>query len=122
MRFWKLLAGAVLCAASIGHAAAQGPDDRIALFQPKNIFHSGLRDAHVVALTFDDGPNANTPAVLDALKALNVKATFFIVGDMARRYPAILARIAAEGHLLANHSATHPLLGRRYDAEPERLL
>ena len=60
--------------------------------------------------------------MLDALKALNVKATFFIVGKMAHRYPDILARIAAEGHLLANHSATHPLLGRRYDAHPELLL
>ena len=122
MRFWRLLAGAMLCAATVGHAAAQVADDRIALFQPKNIFHSGLRQAHVVALTFDDGPNAYTPAVLDALKAMNVKATFFIVGNMARRYPDILARIAAEGHLLANHSATHPLLNRRFDADPQRLI
>ena len=121
MRFWKLIAGAALAAACIGAAQAQ-QDDRIALFQPKTIFHSGLRDAHVVALTFDDGPNANTPAVLDALKAMNIKATFFIVGDTARRYPDVLARIAAEGHLLANHSATHPLLSRRFDRNPEMLL
>ncbi len=120
MRFWKLVLGATLVAVSIGSAAAQ--DDRIALFQPKNIFHSGLRQAHVVALTFDDGPNANTPAVLDALKAMNVKATFFIVGRMAKRYPDVLARIAAEGHLLANHSATHPFLGRRFDNHPELLI
>jgi peptidoglycan/xylan/chitin deacetylase (PgdA/CDA1 family) len=122
MRFLKLVMGVALAAVWIGGASAQSQDDRIALFQPKNIFHSGLRDAHVVALTFDDGPNANTPAVLDALKALNIKATFFIVGNMARRYPAILARIAAEGHLLANHSATHPLMGRRYDRNPQLLI
>jgi peptidoglycan/xylan/chitin deacetylase (PgdA/CDA1 family) len=122
MRFWKLaVIGAALAAASVASAQAQD-DDRIALFQPKTIFHSGLREAHVVALTFDDGPNQNTPAVLDALKALNVKATFFIVGNMARRYPDVLARIAAEGHLLANHSATHPLLGRRYDRNPQMLV
>ncbi len=121
MHFWKLVMGAALAAAGIGAAQAQD-DDRIALFQPKTIFHSGLRDAHVVALTFDDGPNANTPAVLDVLKAMNVKATFFIVGDTARRYPDVLARIAAEGHLLANHSATHPLLGRRFDRHPEMLI
>jgi peptidoglycan-N-acetylglucosamine deacetylase len=96
--------------------------DRIALFQPKTIFHSGLRQAHVVALTFDDGPNAHTPAVLNALKQLNVKATFFIVGKMASRYPQVLASIAADGHLLANHSATHPFLGRRFDAHPELLV
>jgi peptidoglycan/xylan/chitin deacetylase (PgdA/CDA1 family) len=125
MRFSKLVSGLAFgLAALCGSAAAQAQDNdgRIALFQPKTIFHSGLRQAHVVALTFDDGPNANTPAVLDALKALNVKATFFIVGAMAHRYPDILARVAAEGHLLGNHSATHPLLGRRYDRNPQLLL
>jgi peptidoglycan-N-acetylglucosamine deacetylase len=122
MRIATILGCAALAACVVSSAYAQQADGRIALFQPKNIFHSGLRDAHVVALTFDDGPNANTPAVLDALKAMNVKATFFIVGNMARRYPDILARIAAEGHLLANHSATHPLLNRRFDDDPDRLL
>ncbi|MBS0471981.1 MAG: polysaccharide deacetylase family protein [Proteobacteria bacterium] len=122
MRLWKLAAAAVLALACVTPALAGGDDDRIALFQPKNIFHSGLRDAHVVALTFDDGPNANTPAVLDVLKTLNVKATFFIVGRMAKRYPDVLARIAAEGHLLANHSATHPLLGNRYVRHPDLLV
>jgi peptidoglycan/xylan/chitin deacetylase (PgdA/CDA1 family) len=96
--------------------------DQIAYFQTKNIFHSGLRGTHTIALTFDDGPNANTSAVLDALKAQNVKATFFIVGKMARAYPGILARIAAEGHLLANHSATHALLGRKYVRNPDKLI
>ncbi|HJW41348.1 MAG TPA: polysaccharide deacetylase family protein [Rhizomicrobium sp.] len=122
MRFWKVMLGAATLAVTIAAPAMAQGDDRIALFQPKNIFHSGLRQAHVVALTFDDGPNAYTPAVLDALKAMNIKATFFIVGEMARRYPDILARIAAEGHLLANHSATHPLLSRRYDSNPQKLI
>jgi len=123
MRFSKLVASLAFGAVALFGTAAQAQDDdRIALFQPKTIFHSGLRQAHVVALTFDDGPNANTPAVLDALKALNIKATFFIVGNNARRYPDILARIAAEGHLLANHSGTHPLLSARYDRNPEMLL
>ncbi|MGH6870914.1 MAG: polysaccharide deacetylase family protein [Rhizomicrobium sp.] len=103
-----------------GAALAAGPD--VAYFQEKNIFHSGLRGTHTVALTFDDGPNYNTPAVLDALKANNVKATFFIVGRMAKAYPDILARVAAEGHLLGNHSATHPLLGKHYVAHPELLI
>ncbi|HEY2071639.1 MAG TPA: polysaccharide deacetylase family protein [Rhizomicrobium sp.] len=94
----------------------------VAYFQTKNVFHSGLRDTHTVALTFDDGPNYNTPAVLDALKANNVKATFFIVGRMAKAYPEILQRIATEGHLLGNHSATHPLLGKRFVAHPELLI
>jgi peptidoglycan/xylan/chitin deacetylase (PgdA/CDA1 family) len=94
----------------------------MALFQQKNIFHSGLRNEHTIALTFDDGPNAHTGEVLDALRELHVKATFFIVGEQAHRHPDVLARIAREGHLLANHSATHAFLGSRYDADPEALV
>ncbi len=119
--------GLALSLALVGGKALAQPagtptDSRVAYFQTRNIFHSGLRETHTVALTFDDGPNANTPAVLDELKAQGVKATFFIVGRMAHAYPSVLARIAAEGHLLANHSATHPLLGRKYVDHPEMLL
>jgi peptidoglycan-N-acetylglucosamine deacetylase len=95
---------------------------QLALFQQHTIFHSGLRNAHTIALTFDDGPNAHTDEVLDALKEMHVKATFFIVGNQAHRHPETLARIAREGHLLANHSATHAYLGGKYDAHPEMLL
>jgi peptidoglycan/xylan/chitin deacetylase (PgdA/CDA1 family) len=102
--------------------AAREPQTRLAFFQPTNIFHSGLRHSHVVALTFDDGPNDYTPAVLDALKAAGVTGTFFIVGRMAQAHPGILERIAAEGHLLGNHSATHPFLGQSYVDNPELLL
>jgi peptidoglycan/xylan/chitin deacetylase (PgdA/CDA1 family) len=127
MKRTLICAGAALALAlgftqAEAQSAGKSADSQYAYFQTKNIFHSGLRDTHTVALTFDDGPNANTPAVLDALKAQGVKATFFIVGQMAKRYPQILARIAAEGHLLANHSATHPLLGNHYVAHPELLL
>ena len=123
----KLLLVGIALAFFAAGASAQAQtttsdDEQLAYFQTKNIFHSGLRGTHTVAMTFDDGPNQNTPAVLDALKAANVKATFFIVGRMAHAYPEILARIAAEGHLLANHSATHPLLGKKYVAHPELLL
>jgi peptidoglycan/xylan/chitin deacetylase (PgdA/CDA1 family) len=115
-------AAAVLGLACVAAGAGPAAKDKIALFQTKSIFHSGLRDEHTVAFTFDDGPNSNTPAVLDVLKAYNVKATFFIVGRMARSHPAVLARIAAEGHLLANHSASHPMLSSSFDAHPERLI
>ena len=95
---------------------------QLALFQERSIFHSGLRGAHTIALTFDDGPNAHTDEVLDALKEMHVKATFFIVGAQAHRHPDVLARIAREGHLLANHSANHAYLGSSYDADPDRLV
>lgn len=113
---------ALACTGASAAGADAAAHNRIAYFQTKNIFHSGLRDTHTIALTFDDGPNFNTPAVLDALKANGVKGTFFIVGRMAKAYPDILARIAAEGHLLANHSATHPLLGTHYVNHPELLI
>src|SRR5580692_1958312 len=93
-----------LCGAAIAGGATKPSDNQVAYFQTKNVFHSGLVGTHTIALTFDDGPNFNTPGVLDALKANGVKGTFFIVGRMARAYPETLARIAAEGHLLANHS------------------
>ena len=116
-----LLAFAAPVAPAVARPAKPKPVE-LALFQERTIFKSGLRNAHTIALTFDDGPNAHTAEVLDALKESNVKATFFIVGKQARKNPQILARIAREGHLLANHSATHVLLGNSYDANPDMLL
>lgn len=114
---------AACLASSAGWAgeASQKPY-QVAWFQSRTIFHSGLVGDHTIALTFDDGPNADTRAVLAALRKHNIKATFFIVGRMAKRHPKILREIAAEGHLLANHSATHPFLGSSYDRHPARLI
>ncbi len=65
----------------------------------------------VVALTFDDGPHGSlTPRLLDLLAAEGVRATFFAVGEQAQRHADIVARIAASGHELGNHSMTHPSL------------
>lgn len=112
------------CAASnaAGAQDASSKPVQLAWFQTRTIFHSGLVGTHTLALTFDDGPNVHTPAVLAALRRENIKATFFIVGKMAKAHPDILRAIAADGHLLANHSATHPLLDSGYDAHPARLL
>jgi len=61
-----------------------------------------------VALTFDDGPNPDaTPTILDALAARGVKATFFILGRHAERWPELVARIAREGHSIGNHGYYH---------------
>jgi peptidoglycan/xylan/chitin deacetylase (PgdA/CDA1 family) len=61
-----------------------------------------------VALTFDDGPNEHaTPAILDALKARNVRATFFILGRHAERWPQLVKRVADEGHAIGNHGYFH---------------
>ncbi|MDE0554649.1 MAG: polysaccharide deacetylase family protein [Candidatus Poribacteria bacterium] len=69
-------------------------------------------DQRVVALTFDDGPNPPyTDRLLDILAKHNVKATFFMIGNRMERHPEVLQRAIADGHQIANHSYTHPLLG-----------
>ena len=60
-----------------------------------------------VYLTFDDGPSANTPALLDALDELGVKATFFVVGAQVDRYPEYLQMIVDRGHAIGVHSDCH---------------
>lgn len=66
---------------------------------------------HEVVLTFDDGPRPPfTTNVLDTLANECVKATFFIVGEMARAYPDVLRRVYADGHTIGTHSQTHPTI------------
>ncbi|HEX9162839.1 MAG TPA: glycosyltransferase [Thermoanaerobaculia bacterium] len=66
----------------------------------------------LVALTIDDGPaEPYTEQMLDVLKKENVKATFFLIGQNAERYPGVVRRIWREGHEIGNHSYTHPNIG-----------
>src|SRR5437868_6880704 len=63
-----------------------------------------------VLLTFDDGPHPiATPAILDLLKEYQARAIFFVVGNRIQRAPDMLNRILDEGHLLGNHTFSHPL-------------
>lgn len=64
-----------------------------------------------IALTFDDGPSpAWTPKILDELKKVNVKATFFMVGHHVKKYPDIAKRVAQEGHVIGNHGYAHTVI------------
>lgn len=63
-----------------------------------------------IALTFDDGPSESTERILDLLDAHGAGATFCALGFHARRLPRLLAKAAARGHEIANHSDTHPPL------------
>ena len=77
----------------------------------------------IVRLTFDDGPvRANTPRVLDVLSKYKVKATFFVIGQRARRYPHLVKREHREGHSVQNHTYTHPELTTLGNAEIRREL
>lgn len=63
----------------------------------------------VVALTFDGGSAAQgATAILAALSAARVHATFFLTGDFVRRYPLVVAAIVRGGHVIGNHTMTHP--------------
>ncbi|MDB4880742.1 MAG: pgdA2 [Gemmatimonadetes bacterium] len=70
-----------------------------------------------VSITFDDGPSPEaTPRILDALADAGVRATFFVLGRHADRWPHLVRRMAAEGHQLANHGYYHRKLHRRSPA------
>lgn len=102
-----LSAAAVAGLAAGGYAyAAQWPGSRIfgkALTAP--------RRAGELALTFDDGPNpAWTPRLLDSLAAHEIRATFFLLGSRAQGQQGLVKRMVAEGHLIGNHTWSHPNL------------
>lgn len=91
------------------HSAANLAERRVEVAQYKT-GSAGLAGGHF-ALTFDDGPHpVHTPAILDWLKENKLKATFFILGENAVRYPELVKRIAAEGHELGSHTWTHTQL------------
>lgn len=72
------------------------------------IISRGRKGQPGVALTFDDGPDPRvTPRLLDLLDRHNAKATFFVTGENAKRYPEVIRLILARGHTLGNHSYSH---------------
>ena len=79
---------------------------------------SGPYNKAEVALTFDDGPDLEfTPKILDKLKQHNVKATFFLLGENAEKFPNVVKRIANEGHVIGNHTYSHPNLAKVNEGE-----
>ncbi|MDK1476771.1 polysaccharide deacetylase family protein [Streptomyces sp. 549] len=76
-----------------------------------------------IALTFDDGPHPRqTPAVLRILRRHGARATFFVIGENAGWNPDLVKAIADDGHLIANHSWSHPQLNRVPEARVRREL
>ncbi|MFG1298569.1 polysaccharide deacetylase family protein [Xanthobacter sp. V3C-3] len=70
-------------------------------------------EGNYIALTFDDGPSPETtPQLLQILRERNVKATFFVLGNMVAKHPEVLKMIADEGHEIGSHSWSHPQLTR----------
>ena len=68
-------------------------------------------DPNEAALTYDDGPNdIATDTLLEVLARYNARATFFMIGSFVRQRPEIVRRVHAAGHLIGNHTHTHPWL------------
>jgi peptidoglycan/xylan/chitin deacetylase (PgdA/CDA1 family) len=69
------------------------------------------RGSKQIALTYDDGPNdPHTLRLLDVLARHNARATFFMIGRYVRQRPEIVREVARAGHVIGNHTLTHPRL------------
>ena len=107
MNLWPgMVAGGAAAAAGLAAWGAVAPSSQ--LFGP-TIRHTS--SARKIALTFDDGPNpAVTPRLLALFERHAVPATFFVIGKFARACPELVREIAARGHVIGNHTDTHPSL------------
>ena len=104
-------------------AAAEPPDlSRMNVASPRPVDNDC--SGGFVYFTFDDGPFVNTRYVLDHLRRLNLKATFYVVGDRAREWPDLIRREVREGHSVQNHTFSHPdlVLAAALDGASGRLL
>jgi len=101
-----MVAGGAAAAAGLAAWGAVAPSSQ--LFGP-TIRHTS--SARKIALTFDDGPNpAVTPRLLELFERHAVPATFFVIGKFARACPDLVREIADRGHVIGNHTDTHPSL------------
>ena len=100
-----VLLAAMFVSVPVRPAGAIGPGAQRVTDVPGSPYRPGEA---VVALTFDDGPDPlTTPRLLDTLAAKAAKATFFVLGGQAARYPDLIRRIAREGHVVAGHTWRH---------------
>jgi peptidoglycan/xylan/chitin deacetylase (PgdA/CDA1 family) len=103
IRIWWY-AGIIL--ATVGMLAYGSADFRSGFYC--KVLYKGKMDNKTIALTFDDGPDKTvTPAVLDVLKAQNIRASFFCIGHKAEENPDLIKRIDEEGHIIGSHSYSH---------------
>ena len=113
--FGALLAGTTVAAGAI----AAGYQSMAPTGQWYGRTFTGLaRGTKQLALTYDDGPNdPHTLRLLETLARHNVLATFFLIGRYVRQRPDIVREIVAAGHVVGNHTFTHPLLTFKGSAE-----
>jgi peptidoglycan/xylan/chitin deacetylase (PgdA/CDA1 family) len=111
---WMGASSSIGLAAAAAAVAAGGTLAWAALSPQSQIFGRTViagSDPGQIALTYDDGPNdAATMQLLDVLAAHNVRASFFMIGRFVRERPEIARAVHAAGHLVGNHTMTHPWL------------
>jgi peptidoglycan/xylan/chitin deacetylase (PgdA/CDA1 family) len=106
MELWQIPTTAIAAGAGLAAYGAMHPAAQV--FGP-TVRRGGDRGG--IALTFDDGPNPSvTPALLDLLDGAGCRATFFLIGRFVGECPALAREISTRGHLLGNHTHTHPNL------------
>jgi peptidoglycan-N-acetylglucosamine deacetylase len=105
---------AALASVTTAAGLAAGGCCYAALWPESQIFGRTLiagSDPREIALTFDDGPNDPwTLRLLDVLAEHNIRATFFVIGNFVHERPDLLRRIHAAGHVIGNHTTSHPWL------------
>jgi peptidoglycan/xylan/chitin deacetylase (PgdA/CDA1 family) len=110
------LIGAPAAVAAAAGALAYGAVNSRAQLFGSTIFRTN--SPRKLAITFDDGPNpAITPRLLDLLDRYKAGATFFLVGRYIRECPELVSEIAARGHVVGNHTESHPNLFWKRQAE-----
>jgi peptidoglycan/xylan/chitin deacetylase (PgdA/CDA1 family) len=104
--------GVALTAAGVAAAAGVGYQSMAPTGQWYGRTFTGLsRASRQLALTYDDGPNdPYTLRVLEVLDKHSVRATFFLIGRYVERWPEIVRQVVKAGHVIGNHTFTHPLL------------
>jgi peptidoglycan/xylan/chitin deacetylase (PgdA/CDA1 family) len=105
---------AAIATVTAGLGLAAGGCAYAALWPESRLFGASLiagTNPAEFALTFDDGPNDRcTPQLLDLLAEHNIRATFFLIGNFVRERAPLVRQIHAAGHLIGNHTTTHPWL------------
>jgi peptidoglycan/xylan/chitin deacetylase (PgdA/CDA1 family) len=111
---WSLSLVATVFAAASGCTANNSPNSAITsgpqqddLFQQKNILSFGLKGSKKIVLTFDDGPSKHTMELLSMLRAADVQASFFMLGQNVKGHEAALSQMRADRHIVANHTYSH---------------
>ncbi len=105
------------------HQQPEMPSWLNSMLERHDSYWVGSPEDKVIYLTFDEGyENGYTPSILDSLKANDVKAAFFVTGHYLDSQPDLVRRMVDEGHIVGNHSDTHPSFPEVSDSEIKKEL